>query len=68
MTHEITEMQTVERDMLDKISTPTASMPKPALRPPQPSTALNPGKKALNLRPCILSGRLLDYCQLTRLR
>jgi hypothetical protein len=44
MTREITEMQTVERYILDKVSTPTAAMPKPALRPSQAPTAVNPAK------------------------
>jgi hypothetical protein len=44
MTREITEMQTVERYVLDKISTPTAAVPKPALRPSQAPTAVNPAK------------------------
>jgi hypothetical protein len=44
MTREITEMQTVERYILDKISTPTAAMAKPALRPSQAPTAVNPAK------------------------
>ena len=44
MTREITEMQTVERYILDKISTPTAAVPKPALRPSQALTAVNPAK------------------------
>jgi uncharacterized protein HemX len=44
MTHEITEMQAVERYILDKISTPTAAMPKPALRSSQAPTAVNPAK------------------------
>jgi hypothetical protein len=33
MTRAITEMQTVERYILDKISTPTTAVPKPGLRP-----------------------------------
>jgi hypothetical protein len=37
-------MQTVERYILDKISTPTAAMAKPALRPSQAPTAVNPAK------------------------
>jgi hypothetical protein len=45
MTREITEMQTVERYILDKIATPTAAMPKPALRPSQAPTPANPGKR-----------------------
>jgi hypothetical protein len=44
MTRQITEMQTVERYILDKISTPTAAMPKPAQRPSQVPTAVNPAK------------------------
>jgi hypothetical protein len=44
VTREITEMQTIERYILDKISTPTAAMPKPALRPSQAATAVNPAK------------------------
>jgi hypothetical protein len=44
MTREITEMQTVERDILDKISTPPAAMPKPVLRRSQAPTADNPAK------------------------
>jgi hypothetical protein len=44
MTREITEMQTVEQYILDKISTPMAAMPKAALRPSQGATAVNPGK------------------------
>jgi hypothetical protein len=44
MTHEITEMRTVERDILDKISTPTAAIPKPALRLSQAPRAVNPGR------------------------
>jgi hypothetical protein len=43
MTREITEMQTVERYILDKISTPTAAMPKPALRRSQAPT-VNPAQ------------------------
>jgi hypothetical protein len=45
MTREITEMRTVERDILDKISTPTAALPKPALRPSQEPRAINPSKR-----------------------
>jgi hypothetical protein len=45
MTREIIEMQTVERYILDKISTLAAEMPKPALRPSQAATAVNPGKR-----------------------
>jgi hypothetical protein len=45
MTRQITEMQTVERYILDKISTLAAEMPKPALRPSQAPTAVNPGKR-----------------------
>jgi hypothetical protein len=40
---EIVEMQTVERYLLDKISTPTAALAKPALRPRAPR-AVNPAK------------------------
>jgi hypothetical protein len=45
MTREITEMQTVEPYILDKISTLATEMPKPALRPSQAPTAVNPGKR-----------------------
>jgi hypothetical protein len=45
MTREITEMQTVERYILDKVSTPTAEAPKPGQRPLQVPTAVNPGKR-----------------------
>jgi uncharacterized protein HemX len=44
MTREITEMQAVERYILDKISTPTAAMSKPALRSSQTPTPVNPAK------------------------
>jgi hypothetical protein len=44
MTREITEMQTVERCILDKISTPMAAMLKPALRPSRAPTTVNPAK------------------------
>jgi hypothetical protein len=44
MTREITEIQAVERYILDKISTPTAAMSKPALRSSQAPTAVNPAK------------------------
>jgi hypothetical protein len=44
MTREITEMKTVERYILDKVLSPTAATPKPALRPSQAPTAVNPAK------------------------
>jgi hypothetical protein len=45
MTREITEMQTVERYILDKVSTLATEMPKPALRSSQAPTAVNTGKR-----------------------
>jgi uncharacterized protein HemX len=44
MTRAITEMQKVELYILDKISTPTAAMPKPAPGSSQVPTAINPAK------------------------
>jgi hypothetical protein len=46
MTRERAEMQTVERYLLDKISTPTAALAKPALRPQAPMAT---PPKSLNL-------------------